>query len=173
MKILFKNNTKYTKDRYNDFIEFHKNKFGLKTILKALIILICAIYILIFNIISKNWLVILSVAVICLILYMVNNFKLTKEKSNNNKMYKKQNEFAFFFYEKYIKIKCGRKFERLKYFELHRIFETKDYFFLYTDETHSLILDKNGFEIGTARGFQKFIKRKCPLKYKLEKEKSI
>ena len=84
-------------------------------------------------------------------------------------MVKKQKEFTFYFYKSYIKVKCGRKFDRLKYFELHKIFETKEYFFLYTDEEHSLIISKDGFEIGTAKQFAEFIKRKCPLKYKKEK----
>ena len=63
-----------------------------------------------------------------------------------------------------------RKFERIRYFELYKIFETKEYFFLYVDETHSLIVSKEGFEIGTAREFSDFIRKKCLLKYNREKE---
>lgn len=168
MKILFKNNTKYTREKYNDFIEFHKNKYGKKVIANILIISICILYILIFNIINKNWLLILSVLIIGIILYIANNLKTTKETSKNKKMINKQKEFTFFFYKNYIKIRCGRKFDRLKYFELYKVFETKEYFFLYTDETHSLIISKDGFEIGTAKGFSEFIKKKCLLKYKKE-----
>ena len=43
MKILFKNNTKYTKEKYNDFIEFHKNKYGKKMIIKFVITVICVL----------------------------------------------------------------------------------------------------------------------------------
>lgn len=169
MKILFKNNTKYTKEKYNDFVEFHKNKYGKKLIAKIIIILICLLYILIFNIINGNWLIILLFLIIGGVFYFINNVKTEKQSNKNNKMINNNKEFSFYFYQSYIKVKCGRKFDRLKYFELHKIFETKEYFFLYTDETHSLILSKEGFEIGTARGFREFIKKKCPLKYKNEK----
>ena len=30
MKILFKNTTQYTKEKYNDLVEFHKEKYGRK-----------------------------------------------------------------------------------------------------------------------------------------------
>ena len=73
MKILFKNNTKYTKEKYNDFIEFHKNKYGKKMIIKFVITVICVLYILIFNIINKNWLVILLLTGIAIMVYLLNN----------------------------------------------------------------------------------------------------
>ena len=75
MKILFKNNTKYTKEKYNDFIEFHKNKYGKKMIIKFVITVICVLYILIFNIINKNWLVILLLTGIAIMFYLLNNVK--------------------------------------------------------------------------------------------------
>lgn len=59
----------------------------------------------------------------------------------------------------------------MNYFEFKKIFETDENFFLYTDEKHSLILDKDGFEIGTAKGFSEFIKRKCPFKYSNKENK--
>ena len=54
------------------------------------------------------------------------------------------------------------------YFQIKKIFETEENFFLYTDDKHSLILDKDGFEIGSAKEFSKFIKKKCPFKYNNE-----
>lgn len=169
MKILFKNTTKYTKENYNAFIEFHQNKYGVKTLIKIGLIFLCLIYIVFLNIIEGNWKLILILLVFGGLIYIFNNLRIQKQTNNNKKMIKKQREFTFFFYEKYIKIKCGRKFDRLKYFELHKIFETKEYFFLYTDEEHSLIISKDGFQIGTSEQFAEFIKRKSPLKYKKEK----
>lgn len=168
MKIIFKNNTKYTRERYNAFIEFHRNKYGKKIILKAILIALCLLYIIIINIMHLNWKVILLILGIGGTIYLLNNIRIGKQTTNNKKVVKKQKEFSFYFYEKFIKIKCGRKFDRLRYFEIHRVFETKDYFFLYTDEEHSLIVSKEGFEIGTARGFSEFIKKKCLLKYRKE-----
>lgn len=168
MKILFKNNTKYTKEKYNDFIEFHQKKYGKKIIIKLLLILICVLYIVILNLMNRNWKIILLLLIIGVACYFLNNMKKTRQSSNNKQMITKQKTFTFYFYEKYIKIKCGRKFDRLKYFELYKVFETKEYFFLYTDESHSLIISKDGFEIGNAKEFTNFIKKKCLLKYKKE-----
>jgi hypothetical protein len=164
MKILFKNTTKYTKENCNNFLEFHTNKYGTREFIKMIIVVIGVMYILVFNIIYKNWLSILGGIIIFGILYLIekNNFK--NEEKNRNKV----KEFTFYFYEKHIKIKCKKQFERLKYFQLHKIFETEEYFFLYLDEKKSLILSKEGFEIGTAKAFSKFIKNKCPFKYKNE-----
>ena len=167
MKILFKNTTKYDKENRNNFITFHIDKYGKKELLKYALIGICIIYIVIFNLINKNWILILALILIGGIMYLFNRMK----EQENQKQKKKVKQYTFFFYEKYIKIKHRRQFERMMYFEVKKIFETDENFFLYTDESHSLILDKEGFEIGSPKEFSEFIKRKCPFKYSNEKKK--
>lgn len=164
MKILFKNTTKYTKDNTNNFIKFHTNKYGKKELIRIILLGCCILYILIFNIISRNWLVVLVLAFIAGIIYLIEKIRNEKKAKGKNKV----KEYTFYFYEKHIKVKCKRQFERLKYFQLHKIFETDEYFFLYLDEKSSLILSKGGFEVGTAKDFSKFLKSKCPFKYKNE-----
>ena len=169
MKILFKNTTKYDKENKQNFINFHKNKYGRKELIRAVFIAICILYILIFNLIYANWKFILMLVPIGIILYFINKYFLTKTKEKEKKQ--KNKEFTFFFYERQIKIKCKRQFERMNYFEIKRIFETEENFFLYVDDTHSLILNKNGFEVGSSKEFAEFIKKKCPFKYRNEEEK--
>ena len=166
MKILFKNTTKYTKENCNEFIEFHNRKYGKREILKLGLIAIAILYIFISNLIYKNWKLILGIILFGIVLYFIqNNMNIKKEKKRN-----KVKEYSFYFYEKYIKVKCRKEFERLFYFKLHKIFETDEYFYLYLDEKSSFILRKDGFEIGTPEEFSKFIKEKCPLKYSKERE---
>lgn len=164
MKILFKNTTKYDKENCDNFVEFHSNKFGKKQTLKMVLIGICILYILIFNIVYKNWGLVLGAILIGLIIYLIENSKSAKKAKKKERI----KEFTFYFYEKHIKIKYRRQFERLKYFQLHKIYETDEYFFLYLNEKSSLILNKAGFEVGTPKEFSKFIKNKCPLKYRNE-----
>lgn len=164
MNILFKNITKYTKENCNNFTQFHTDKYGFKELTKIILIILCLIYIFISNIIYKNWKIVGGILILVLIIYLIRKKEVEKQLSKKNKI----KSYTFYFYEKYIKIKCGRQFDRLKYFELHKIFETDEYFFLYTDEKSSLILSKDGFEIGTSKEFSKFIKKKCPFKYKSE-----
>lgn len=164
MKVLFKNTTKYTKENCNNFVEFHTNKYGKKEVLKIILFGICILYILIFNIVCKNWPLVLGTILVGIIIFVIERYKAEKQ----TKEVKKEKEFTFYFYEKHIKIKHKRNFERLKYFQLHKIFETNEYFFLYLDDKKSLILSKDGFEIGRSKEFSKFIRNKCPLKYKNE-----
>lgn len=105
MKILFKNNTKYTKQNYNAFIEFHRNKYGKKALLKLGILTIVIFYIMIFNVIHKNWKVIIGFFVIGILVYLLNNLKIQRQSTNNKSIINKQKTFTFYFYEKHIKIK--------------------------------------------------------------------
>lgn len=164
MKILFKNTTKYTKKNRDNFLKFHSNKYRRKELTRIILFAICILYILVSNILYKNWLLVIVAVLFGVIGYLILQNKLKNEEKNKNKI----KEFTFYFYEKHIKIKYKRSFERLKYFQLHKIFETSEYFFLYLDERNSLILSKEGFEVGTPKTFSAFIKNKCPLKYKNE-----
>ena len=48
MKVLFKNTTKYTKENCNNFIEFHKKKYGKKELFKMVLVFLLVLYIIIF-----------------------------------------------------------------------------------------------------------------------------
>ena len=50
-----------------------------------------------------------------------------------------------------------------------KVFETKDYFYLYLDEDTAFLVSKSGFKIGTPKDFSEFIKKKCIFKYSKEK----
>ena len=166
MKILFKNTTKYTKENCNNFIEFHTNKYGKAELTKIIIAIVVVLYLIIVNIIHRNWVFIISALILGIILYFYYNKKSEKIRKSRNKV----KEYTFYFYERYIKIRCKRRFERVTYFKIHKVFETDEYFFLYLDEKSSLILSKDGFEIGTPREFSRFIRKKCPFKYNEQKK---
>lgn len=164
MKILFKNTTKYDKENCDNFVNFHADKYGKKELLKYLLMFIVFVYMLIFNIIYKNWYFILALIAILILAYFINN----KKQAKKQKKKKRVQEYTFYFYERYIKIKYKRQFDRILYLQIKKIFETDKNFFLYTDDKHSLILDKEGFTIGNSKQFSKFIKKKCPFKYSNE-----
>jgi len=167
MKVLFRNKTKYNKENCDNFINFHANKYGIKELIKYIVAVIFIIYIIIFNIVYKNWYLIIGAILIGIIIHFINIKKEEKVKKERKKI----KEYTFYFYERYIKIKYRKQFERMLYLNITKVFETDDNFFLYTDSKHSIILDKDGFEIGTAKEFSEFIKRKCPLRYSNQKEK--
>lgn len=169
MKILFRNTTKYDKENRENFINFHQDKYGKKELIKIILYGICFLYMLGFVLISLNWYALLILIPLSILFYFLNKYMIKKKKEKSKKQ--KNKEFTFFFYERHIKIKCKRQFERMSYFEIKKIFETDENFFLYTDDKHSLILDKDGFEVGNEKDFAEFIKRKCPFKYRNKEEK--
>ena len=78
----------------------------------------------------------------------------------------KEKEFSFRFFEKHFEISDKQKIEKLKYYKLRRVFETKTFFYLYIDKNHAFLLNKNSFVIGSPEEFSKFIKKKCPFHFK-------
>ena len=169
MKILFKNTTKYDKENRENFMKFHKDKYGKKEFFYEILITMAILYMIIFLIISLKWRALIFIVPLVCGIYFLYEYSRKKKKNKNKKQ--KNKEFTFYFYERYIKIKCGRKFERVLYFEIKKLFETDKNFFLYTDDTHSLILDKDGFEIGNEKDFVEFMRKKCPFRYRNQEEK--
>ena len=88
-----------------------------------------------------------------------------KKEYQSDKIVKEQ-RFTFNFYNKYFKIYTKKEYSIVPYRELHKIYETDTFFYLYLDNKHSLLLDKSGFKKGTPFAFRDFIKKKCPFKYK-------
>ena len=86
--------------------------------------------------------------------------RLKKTKSNIKK--KSNSTHVFLFYDYYLKVDK----EIVYYFKLYKIFEVKDYFYLYINKDYALMLDKKGFKIGTVDEFRNFIKKKSLFKYK-------
>ena len=167
MKVLFRNKTVYDKENCDNFINFHAYKYGEREAVKYIATLLGVIFIIICNIWYKNWYLAIAIFSVAAIKYLIDNIK----GNNPQKQTKKVDIYTFYFYERYIKIRYKRKFERILYLNIKKAFETDNNFFLYTDANSSLILDKDGFEIGTAKDFSEFIKRKCPLRYSNQKEK--
>lgn len=61
----------------------------------------------------------------------------------------KEQTFTFSFYNNYFKIYTKREYSIVYYRELYKIFETDTFFYLYLDNSYSLLLDKSGFKKGT------------------------
>lgn len=164
MKAIFKNTTKYDKENCNNFVSFHINKYAKRKKIKYILAIIVFLYMIIFNLVYKNWYIVIILILAVILLYYIDKIK----KVKNKKQTKKTRQYSFYFYKNYIKIKYRKEFQRILYFQIKKIFETEENFFLYTDDTHSLILDKKGFEIGNPIEFSEFIKKKCPFKYSNE-----
>lgn len=169
-QMLFKNNTKYSKKNYNRFIQFHNNKFGLKYDIYTFIVLILLIYCLIVAIRSKLILlsIVFFIAIGVFVGYRLFQPLFSYKKQTKSKTISKENEIKFYFYEKSFKIRENAKTEILKYWRIHKVYETNEFFYLYLTKKHAILVDKTGFTLGSSEQFSKFIKNKMKFKYKLE-----
>lgn len=162
MKPIFKNTTKYSKEIYMKFLEFHNQKYGLKYQIYTILFIILLIYCIIINIKYQNIIpAIIFTIVLGLVIYQryFSQIKIIKKELKSEQI-EKENQFTFYFYEKYFKIRNKQLNDKVKYKQLYKIHETEEYFYLYIDHTHSYILYKKGFTQGEPEEFYKFIKSK-------------
>ncbi len=162
MEILFKNITTYSKDAYDKFLEFHRKKFRFKftlfNIITIVTILTCIVYLVSFRIYS-------TAIIFCILLTGFIFFRFIKPVYDVKKNYESEkiiNEktFTFTFYDKIFTIEDEENFFKVKYKDLYKIFENGNFFYLYIDEDHSLLIDKSGFIKGDYSYFYEFVKKK-------------
>ena len=166
MKPLFKNITKYNAKNYEQFIKFHGEKFNFSYNLYTVVMSILLIYCIILNIKQKNIpLILLFIALLVLIFlwrmyFPMKRYQKTKKKYSKNR----ETSISFVFYNFYFSVEQ----KTFPYSRLYKVFETKDYFYLYIDNENAVLVSKSGFKMGTAEEFSEFIKKKCFFKYKKE-----
>ena len=163
-EILFKNVTKYDSKNYNQFIQFHNKKYAFSINSYISIMTILLIYWVILNIRQKNIpLIFLFIGLLIGLLLWKIYFPMTRYQKTQKQLNNiKDAHYTFSFYNLYFKI--DKKI--IYYFKLYKVFETKDYFYLYINPDYAMLVSKNGFKIGTAEDFSNFIKKKCLLKYR-------
>ena len=162
LKALFKNKTSYSKEIYDKFLEFHRNKYGFRyklyNILVIAIVLACIVYLVAYKAYT-------TAVVFCIILVIFIVWRFLKPISEVTKDYKsdkvkKSTTYTFNFYDKYFTVQDKKTISKTRYSKLYRIFQTKDFFYLYIDKSHAFLIDKSGFVKGNCNEFYKFIKTK-------------
>lgn len=172
LKILFKNTTKYNESIYIEFLQFHQKKFGLKYTLYTAMIVALLLFLAIVQIKFHNMSLAIVICFVITCFFLWRYLHPASEVSKDLKSGKIQNEqkFTFLFYEKHFKIRANLQTDMIKYNRLYKVFETHTFFYLYLDKTHSLLLNKETFSVGSSDDFSNFIRRKCWYKFKKEKQ---
>ena len=163
MKILFKNITIYNSKNYNQFIKFHGEKFNFSYNAYTLVMLALILYCIILNIIQKNILLFLLFIAMFAFTVVFRMYLPGKRYQKTKKKFaeKKQTSITIDFFKFHFKVEQ----KVYPYLKLYKVFETKDYFYLYIDEENAVLVNKNSFKLGTAEEFTDFIKKKCLFKY--------
>ena len=163
MKPLFKNVTIYNSKIYNQFVKFHGQKFGFAYNAYTIVMILLLLYCIILNIMQVNIpLLFLFLALLIFIILFRMYWPMKKQEKTKKKFAQnKQNSVTIDFYKFYFKVADNV----YPYFKLYKVFETKDYFYLYVNEENAVLVSKNGFKLGSAEEFTAFIKKKVLLKY--------
>lgn len=171
MEMLFKNKTTYDLELYQKFQNFHNSKyqFGYRfyTLFFVVLILFCSIGNFVTNNVPLGALFLIVLLVFISWRFFYPYFFIRKEASSKKITNHMTNIYTFF--DKYIKIKNTQGPFQFSYRKLTKVFETKDTFYLYINKTHSFIVQKSGFLVGTPDDFSGFIKQKVGFKYTKEK----
>ena len=172
MKVLFKNTTKYTEEQYWKFLKFHDSKFGIQYRILTIIVSIIILYMVAANIIAKNMTVvyILFIVFVGFLCYRYFSQKKIVKDEIKGESLQKQKEYTFTFYEDKIHIHDDKEEQYIQYNQIYKVFETNEYFYMYIDKTHSLMLSKSGFVVGNSEDFAVFMKEKYALKFKANKK---
>ncbi len=162
MEILFKNKTKYTKDTYAKYLQFHQNKFKNKYIFNTTVTILLILFCIIINLQYSNQSAIFILLIILSIFCFYSFFYPIKQvkKELKTEKFEKEKEFTFKFYKNFFTISDTKSIEKIQYWKLYKIYETKDFFYLYIDKNHAFLLNKTTFSKGNTSDFFKFIKRK-------------
>lgn len=156
-----------------EYLKFHEKKFGLKYTLYTGFIIVLLLFCLVVQVKAHNY----SLAIIfCSIIAGFFLWRYLHPISEVSKEFKsdkiqKEEKFTFIFYENNFKVRAKLQTYVMKYSDLFKIFETSTFFYLYIDKTHAMLLNKDGFSVGSANDFSNFIRKKCW--YKFKKDNSI
>lgn len=147
MEILFKNKTKYTKQAYKEFVEIHNKThnftYTLYTVIVIALLLICLV--LQVNNHTYSLAITFCLIITCFILWRFFHPVSVISKQFNSSTIQTEKEFTFNFYNKYFKIIDNNQFEIFKYYKIYKVYETDNFFYLYTNRTHSFLINKNNF----------------------------
>lgn len=168
MDVLFKNETKYTKEELDRFQKFHREKNKKRYTFNVISFGILFFSFFLLNVLYKNWYGTIGIIILVGILYTYYFKTKPKNKKKNNKKQLEQ-KFIFEFTNKYVRIKGIKSNKQIPYYKFYRVYETDKNYYLYIDEEYSILINKTGFILGNVNEFRKFIKKKMRFRYKLEK----
>lgn len=158
---------------YTIFLAFHRQKYHITDTLHTVIVVVFILFCFIIQVKSHHFNLVFLIAC-SLTLYILWRFfrpicDITKEYKSDK--IQKEKQFTYKFYAPFFTIEDEKEYSKIKYYELYKVFETKDFFYLYLDKTHAFLLDKSCFQKKKPSDFSKFIQKKCWWCYKKQNVK--
>ena len=170
---LFENETQYSTNDYVQFLRFHGKKFNFSYVTYTLfwgsLLFLCLI--LAFGTGARLQGVSITIVLILFIGYRFARPRMIVNNELNSDKFGDSNVNTFSFYEKEFEVLNKNGSFNYKYFMLYRIYETRDFFYLYVTKENAFLVSKYAFSLGTERDFAAFMKVRCKSKYKIDNEK--
>ena len=168
LDLLFKNVTTYSKKVYDTLSKFHRKKFALRYHLYTFVIFVFFLLSILSVIKSLNYTLIILLCISLAIFLLWRFFRPIEEarKYYQDDKSIKETTYIFLFYDNHFKVYNKKEYSVFKYKDIYRIYETKHFFYLYTDRIHAFLLDKTNFKKGSSLEFKNFLMKKCLFKYK-------
>ena len=168
MKPLFQNKTTLSKNIYLELLAFQQKKFGWRytayTAIFSLLFILLISFLFAHHYFAHGFIFFAIFVCFSAYQFIQPTHKNTKEFRSDKVQNNLVNTYSF--YKNYFVIKNILGSDKIAYYKLYRVFETKNHFYLYLDKTNILVLDKSGFLLGTIQDFKKFMKHKMWLKFK-------
>lgn len=168
MKILFKNTTKYSKKLYEKYCNFHNKTYFISSTLFTAIVCFAILFCFASQLLNHNYTLLFVFGcfftgfILWRILHPFQNAKRELGKSE----IKNEDSYTFCFYDKFFTIENSKEIIEMKYYQIYKVFYTKDLTYIYTDKTHAFFFENNCFSIGTCLDFKNFMHKKCKLKFR-------
>ena len=165
--------TQYTKESYRKFQWFHSTRKGVRKVvfITYLAIMICVAVTLLFMLLidGRNLIATLFISLSLLFLSMLY---ILRPHINANSTFKKNPslfdaELTFTFHENYFTLQTKGMVigtSDIPYEALYRVYQTKDYFYLYAQQRLSYIIDKADFTVGKPQDLAVLLEKAIPAK---------
>ena len=170
MEILFENKTAYTKDLYDKYIKFHSRKYGVQELIVYAFFAFLVIMLIIRSIKDFGWKALAIWGAVAVIIYICRK-RIFKSREQYKKIAMRRVEKAVYkFYDRYFESTYQGVTTKISYFEIKKVFELSDRYYLYLDKSHACVLLKDSFTKGKEEAFKDFLDTKGLFKIKKVKK---
>ena len=158
----FVNETEHSDNAIKIFANFQAYRRRLFAPLFTILIGLVALYVVAQSGSSDNWWILLLLAA-CIVysVYKIATASTSVTKAmirSYSKM--RSRKAAYYFYEGDFRITGLQASNLHPYFQITRMYETKEYFYMYFGEENTYFIAKDGFEQGDAESFREFMREK-------------
>lgn len=160
MELLFKNETMYTKDLYDKYIKFHSRRYGVQELI-FYALLAFLLVVLTIRAFKDFGLITIGIWILVIAIIYVYRTRIFKSREQYKGIARKQSEKAVYnFYDKYFESSYQGETTKISYFEIKKVFELSDRYYLYLDKNHACVLLKDSFTKGKEEAFRDFLDTK-------------